>query len=159
MNAPRTLRGADGLTDRQREMLAVIASSIRTYGYPPTMRAIGAAMGIRSTNGVNDHLQALQRKGCLVRDDLTARGIRLTERGAVAAGVAADGDADSDPVALRVRAALDEADHGSEVDPESAGDMVAAWLRRSTPRQAARIVTIVRAAMGLRVATINGRAA
>lgn len=38
-------------------------------GYPPTLREIGAHMGIRSTNGVNDHLRALERKGFLARAD------------------------------------------------------------------------------------------
>ncbi len=34
-------------------------------------------MGIRSTNGVNDHLRALQRKGCIRREDMKARSIRI----------------------------------------------------------------------------------
>src|SRR5690606_1984418 len=33
-------------------------------------------MGIRSTNGVNDHLKALERKGYLVREELKSRALR-----------------------------------------------------------------------------------
>ena len=40
------------------------------------MREIGLHMGIQSTNGVNDHLKALERKGFLVRDDMKSRALR-----------------------------------------------------------------------------------
>jgi len=69
-------RGA--LTDRQREILDFITQSIRDRGYPPTLREIGAKMGIRSTNGVNDHLRALERKGYLTREDMKSRALRPT---------------------------------------------------------------------------------
>lgn len=65
------------LTDRQRETLRTIADWISDYGYPPTLREIGARMGISSTNGVNDHLLALQRKGYLARDPRLARSLVL----------------------------------------------------------------------------------
>jgi len=64
------------LTDRQNMALSFIRSSIEERGYPPTIREIGAHMGIRSTNGVNDHLKALERKGYVVRDELKSRAIR-----------------------------------------------------------------------------------
>ena len=47
-------------------------------GYPPTLREIGSRMGIRSTNGVNDHLRALERKGYLTREDMKSRALRPT---------------------------------------------------------------------------------
>lgn len=68
-----------GLTQRQQEILDFINESISTRGYPPTIREIGDRMGIRSTNGVNDHLKALERKGRLFRDDLKSRAMRPTE--------------------------------------------------------------------------------
>jgi repressor LexA len=49
------------LTDRQRMVLEYICVSIQDRGYPPTLREIGLKLGIRSTNGVNDHLRALER--------------------------------------------------------------------------------------------------
>jgi repressor LexA len=64
------------LTDRQKEVLEFIQQSITARGYPPTLREIGEKMGIRSTNGVNDHLKALEKKGYLAREDLKSRALR-----------------------------------------------------------------------------------
>ena len=63
------------LTERQLEVLRFIASEIENRGYPPTIREIGEAMGIASTNGVNDHLKALERKGHLQRDAAKSRAL------------------------------------------------------------------------------------
>lgn len=68
-----------GLTKRQEQTLDFIRSSIEERGYPPTLREIGEHMGIRSTNGVNDHLRALERKGYLRREDMKSRALRLVE--------------------------------------------------------------------------------
>ncbi len=65
-----------GLTARQEQVLEYIRQSIVDRGYPPTLREIGAHMGIRSTNGVNDHLRALERKGYLTREDMKSRALR-----------------------------------------------------------------------------------
>jgi repressor LexA len=67
------------LTDRQRMVLEYICSSISDRGYPPTLREIGLKLGIRSTNGVNDHLRALERKGYLTREDMKSRTLRPTD--------------------------------------------------------------------------------
>jgi repressor LexA len=64
------------LTRRQQMVLDFIKSSIDERGYPPTLREIGRHMGIRSTNGVNDHLRALERKGYLAREDMKSRALR-----------------------------------------------------------------------------------
>ena len=64
------------LTDRQQEILNFISQSITERGYPPTLREIGLHFGIRSTNGVNDHLRALEKKGFLQREDLKSRALR-----------------------------------------------------------------------------------
>lgn len=68
-----------GLTQRQEQTLDFIRASIRERGYPPTLREIGEHMGIRSTNGVNDHLRALERKGYLRREDMKSRALRLVD--------------------------------------------------------------------------------
>jgi repressor LexA len=65
-----------GLTKRQEMVLDYITKSIHDRGYPPTLREIGSHMGIRSTNGVNDHLRALERKGYLKREDMKSRALR-----------------------------------------------------------------------------------
>ncbi len=64
-------------------VLDFIRQSITDRGYPPTLREIGARMGIRSTNGVNDHLRALERKGYLTREDMKSRALRPTAMGTV----------------------------------------------------------------------------
>lgn len=65
-----------GLTKRQQMVLDYINQSITDRGYPPTLREIGSHMGIRSTNGVNDHLRALERKGYLKREDMKSRALK-----------------------------------------------------------------------------------
>jgi len=71
-----------GLTKRQEQTLEYIRKSIGERGYPPTLREIGEHMGIRSTNGVNDHLRALERKGYLRREDMKSRALKLVEESA-----------------------------------------------------------------------------
>lgn len=68
-------------------VLQFIQASINERGYPPTLREIGNHMGIRSTNGVNDHLRALERKGYLTREDMKSRALRPTFPEATPAGV------------------------------------------------------------------------
>ena len=65
------------LTPRQKEVLDLISESRDRRGYPPTLREIGVRLGIRSTNGVNDHLVALTKKGYLQRQDLKSRALRV----------------------------------------------------------------------------------
>jgi repressor LexA len=67
---------ADALTFRQREILDFISASIVERGFPPTLREIGEHFNIKSTNGVNDHLKALEKKGHLRREDLKSRAMR-----------------------------------------------------------------------------------
>jgi hypothetical protein len=69
------------LTARQAAVLRTITAAIDKHGRPPTLREIGAATGIRSTNGVADHLRALERKGLIERDPCVARNIRVLGRG------------------------------------------------------------------------------
>lgn len=51
------------LTERQAQVYQLIQRSIRERGIPPSLRELGAELGIASTNGVTDHLHALERKG------------------------------------------------------------------------------------------------
>src|SRR5687768_7697656 len=67
---------AEALTQRQREILEFISASTVERGFPPTLREIGEHFQIRSTNGVNDHLKALEKKGHLRREDLKSRAMR-----------------------------------------------------------------------------------
>ena len=67
----------DHLTDRQKEVYQFIRDSIRTRGYPPTVREIGARFDISSHNGVMCHLKALEKKGLIVREKNMSRAIIL----------------------------------------------------------------------------------
>jgi repressor LexA len=101
-----------GLTQRQQQTLEFIRKSIEERGYPPTLREIGEYMGIRSTNGVNDHLRALERKGYLRREDMKSRALKLVEESLPAAArnfpaaMNDDGDLQEVPVLGRVAAGL-----------------------------------------------------
>jgi repressor LexA len=68
------------LTERQRAILEFVARHITEKRFPPTIREIGEGMGIRSTNGVNDHLKALERKGFLTRGELKSRALVPTDK-------------------------------------------------------------------------------
>jgi repressor LexA len=90
-----------GLTKRQAQTLDFIRQSIEERGYPPTLREIGESMGIRSTNGVNDHLRALERKGYLSREDMKSRALRLVSRDSDA-GAAAPASSDENLLDIQV---------------------------------------------------------
>lgn len=70
-----------GITDRQRQVLEVIVERSERDGFPPTLREVGEKLGIRSTNGVSDHIKALVRKGFLQRRGKSSRTIRATPQG------------------------------------------------------------------------------
>src|SRR5688572_20955045 len=82
----------DELTDRQKEILNFIVKETESRGFPPTIREIGEEMDIRSTNGVNDHLKALERKGFLNRGEQQSRSLVPTKRARLALGISARKD-------------------------------------------------------------------
>lgn len=75
------------LTDRQNEILSFIVKETENRGFPPTIREIGEEMDIRSTNGVNDHLKALERKGYLTRGEQQSRSLVPTKRARMVLGL------------------------------------------------------------------------
>ena len=80
------------LTDRQRQILNFIVKQTEARGFPPTIREIGEEMDIRSTNGVNDHLKALERKGYLTRGEQQSRSLVATKRARLILGLGARRD-------------------------------------------------------------------
>ncbi|HYZ10065.1 MAG TPA: transcriptional repressor LexA [Pseudonocardiaceae bacterium] len=70
-----------GLTPRQRRVLEVIRDWVDRFGYPPSVREIGEAVGLTSTSSVAHQLRALERKGYLRRDPNRPRavGVRPVE--------------------------------------------------------------------------------
>jgi SOS-response transcriptional repressor LexA len=65
------------MTTRQADVLVFVRMYMSREGRSPTLREIGAGVGIRSTNAVSGHLEALQAKGHLSRTSHSARGLRL----------------------------------------------------------------------------------
>ena len=79
--------GSDkGLTDRQQQILAFVRQAVRERGYPPSVREIGNAVGLRSTSSVHHQLQILQREGYLRRDLSRPRAIEVRQDDAGSAG-------------------------------------------------------------------------
>ncbi|MDN5859403.1 MAG: transcriptional repressor LexA [Pseudonocardia sp.] len=64
-----------GLTPRQRKVLAVIRDWVERFGYPPSVREIGDAVGLTSTSSVHHQLRALEKKGYLRRDPNRTRAV------------------------------------------------------------------------------------
>lgn len=91
-----------GLTKRQEQTLDYIRQSIEQRGYPPTLREIGEYMGIRSTNGVNDHLRALERKGYLRREDMKSRALRVVDQPNGSAPASKPASSDENLVDVRI---------------------------------------------------------
>ena len=75
------------MTERQKEILNFIVETSDERGFPPTIREIGDQMKISSTNGVNDHLKALERKGYLTRGEQQSRSMVATKRARLVLGV------------------------------------------------------------------------
>jgi repressor LexA len=75
------------LTKRQQEIFEFIKRYSAKYGYPPTVRDIGKAVGLASSSTVHAHLANLERIGLLRRDPTKPRAIELLDR--AAAGVQA----------------------------------------------------------------------
>lgn len=67
----------DSLTTRQRAVLSTVESSLAKRGYPPTMREIGAAVGLTSPSSVKHQLKVLEERGFLRRDPNRPRAIEV----------------------------------------------------------------------------------
>ncbi|MGF1599013.1 MAG: transcriptional repressor LexA [Acidimicrobiales bacterium] len=70
--------GAHQLTDRQRSILEFIETQMRERGFPPSVREIGAEVGLTSPSSVHAHLATLQRFGYLERDPSKPRAIKVS---------------------------------------------------------------------------------
>ena len=70
------MRKRTELTERQGKVVEAIQGWIKEHGFPPTIRELGKLLGIKSLRGVTTHLDALVKKGHLVRKR-GARGLRI----------------------------------------------------------------------------------
>ena len=90
---PQTRRRTS-LSDKQIAILEVIQQSIGRYGYPPSMREIGDAVGLRSLSSVTHQLNQLELSGYLRRDPGKTRAMEVLID---LPGAAAENPADSAP--------------------------------------------------------------
>ncbi|GLW11480.1 LexA repressor [Microtetraspora sp. NBRC 13810] len=66
---------SSALPQRQQRILATIRDWVVRYGYPPSTREIGHAVGLRSSSSVSKHLKSLEDKGFLRRGPAMTRPI------------------------------------------------------------------------------------
>ena len=76
--------------ERKRKILDYIAATLRTRGYPPSVREIAVAVDLASTSAVHHHLQMLEREGYLERGAAQSRAIRLTPTAALRLGLSGE---------------------------------------------------------------------
>ena len=65
------------LTERQEDVLNYVKSFIVSHGYPPTVREIGKALNTSSPATVHAHLNNLEKKGFIRKDNSKNRAIEL----------------------------------------------------------------------------------
>ena len=65
--------------ENQQKILDFIRSEIETKGYPPSVREICAAVGLRSTSSVHMHLTQLEKQGIIRRDATKPRALELLD--------------------------------------------------------------------------------
>lgn len=70
----------EGLTGRQAKILDYLVGTLRERGYPPSVREIGAAVGLSSSSTVHAHLAQLEAKGFIKRDPARSRAIELVDK-------------------------------------------------------------------------------
>jgi len=70
----------EGLTARQAKILDYLVNTLRERGYPPSVREIGAAVGLSSSSTVHAHLAQLEAKGFIKRDPSRSRAIELVDK-------------------------------------------------------------------------------
>ena len=68
------------LYKRQRQIVDFIAQYIQKYGYSPTLKEIADCLGVSSLATVHEHLQALEKKRVIRKQEGTVRGIELIDR-------------------------------------------------------------------------------
>jgi repressor LexA len=73
------------LSERQEKVLQFVRDAVRRHGYPPSIREIGEAVGLRSTSSVSHQLRMLQKKGYLQRHSGRPRTTELLPAPAPAA--------------------------------------------------------------------------
>ena len=68
------------ISDMQRKIYDYMASYIAEKGYPPSVREIGAAVGLKSPSTVHFHLKRMEEAGLIEKDSGKGRAVALTDR-------------------------------------------------------------------------------
>ncbi|MBQ7562688.1 MAG: transcriptional repressor LexA [Lachnospiraceae bacterium] len=71
----------ESITSKQQEVLNYIKEEILKRGYPPAVREICEAVGLKSTSSVHAHLESLEKKGFIRRDPTKPRAIEIVDDG------------------------------------------------------------------------------
>ena len=77
------------LTAMQQKIYDYIANTVRNQGYPPSVREIGEAVGLKSPSTVHFHIKHLEELGYISKSGRKGRAFTLTERAAPAAAAPA----------------------------------------------------------------------
>jgi len=88
---------SSGLTARQRKVLEFLRDEIEKRGYPPSMREIGAAVGLTSTSSVAHQLRALEGLGYVKRDPNRPRALEIFLPDVMAARRSMSATSESEP--------------------------------------------------------------
>ena len=67
------------ISAKQQEILEYIKKEIVNKGYPPTVRDICSAVGLKSTSSVHSHLETLEKQGYIIRDKTKPRAIEIVD--------------------------------------------------------------------------------
>lgn len=68
---------SEPLTPIERKIYQFLVDHLKAETYQPSVREIGRKFGIRSTKTVAEHLESLERKGCIARMPSRSRGVRI----------------------------------------------------------------------------------
>ena len=91
-----------GTTEKQHRILDVIRSFTAEMGYPPSVREIGARVGLSSSSTVQSHLKTLERRGLLRRDPTKPRALVPADMVLRAAASPAKRDAGPETISLPI---------------------------------------------------------
>lgn len=72
-------RAAGVISEKQQQILDYLKTSIVTRGYPPSVREICDAVGLKSTSSVHAHLETLEKNGFIRRDATKPRAIEICD--------------------------------------------------------------------------------
>ncbi len=67
------------ITDKQKEILEYMKEQILQKGYPPAVREICKAVGLKSTSSVHAHLETLEKNGYIRKDPTKPRAIEILD--------------------------------------------------------------------------------